>query len=127
MSNKVFALSKKIKSALSPIIGAQAENQAKHYLIGEGLLFKEQNYRCRLGEIDLIMLDKEQWVFVEVKYRSSEQYGKAVDYMTASKRKKIEAAIYHYMKCKNMNPHHCDYRCDLVCIDSGNISWLKAI
>ena len=51
-------------------VGVAAEQLAYDYLQGRGLKPVERNYRCRHGEIDLVMLDDGCLVFVEVRYRS---------------------------------------------------------
>ena len=59
--------------------GTIAENKARQYLEKHGLKFVEKNYRCRNGEIDLVMQDKNELVFVEVRYRKNDSYGSALD------------------------------------------------
>jgi len=49
----------------------------------------KSNYRCRLGEIDLIFRDKKTLVFVEVKLKKNPYFGKAASAVTPSKQKKI--------------------------------------
>ncbi len=64
--------------------GAQAEDQALHFLLGQGLKLKQRNYTCRLGEIDLILLEGATLVFVEVRMRSSRSFGGAAQSITAT-------------------------------------------
>ena len=59
-------------------LGQQAESLAQGYLEQQGLTFVERNVRYPFGEIDLIMRHKKYWVFVEVKYRSANQFGGAI-------------------------------------------------
>ena len=56
--------------------GEQGEAQALAYLQQQGLQLISQNYRCRSGEIDIIMQDGQELVFIEVKYRTSQQYSR---------------------------------------------------
>ena len=56
--------------------GDQAENLALDYLKQAGLKLIERNYRCRLGEIDLVMQDGDDLVFIEVRYRNTEKLAK---------------------------------------------------
>ena len=70
-------------------IGFEVEEAAKKYLLDKGLKFIKSNYECKLGEIDLIMQDKDTLVFVEVRFRSSQKYGGALASISASKRSKI--------------------------------------
>ena len=50
-------------------VGTDYEKQAAEYLKKKGLKILEQNFYCRMGEIDIIAKDREYLVFVEVKYR----------------------------------------------------------
>ena len=69
---KLLKSAKKDKN-LSKIIGATAEQRALEFLLKQGLRLKEQNYRSRVGEIDLVMRDGKELVFVEVRMRSRER------------------------------------------------------
>tara|TARA_R110002167_G_scaffold115542_1_gene289957 strand:+ start:863 stop:1237 length:375 start_codon:yes stop_codon:yes gene_type:complete len=121
-----------IKQALSPLIGSEAERFARTFLEQQGLTFVMQNYRCRTGEIDLIMQDGDELVFVEVKYRSKSQHGSAIEFFHASKKRKFESAVMHYMQEKGFNPSIIPHRIDLVGIEGNgqkqqNINWLKSV
>jgi putative endonuclease len=121
-----------IKQALSPLIGSEAERVARTFLEQQGLTFILQNYRCRTGEIDLVMQDGDELVFVEVKYRSRSQYGSAIEFFHAKKKRKFESAVMHYMQDKGFNPSIVPHRIDLVGIEGKgkqqqNINWLKSV
>ena len=58
--------------------GEQAEAIALRYLQAKGLDLVERNYRCRFGEIDLIMRDGKTLVFTEVRLRKSNAFGGAL-------------------------------------------------
>lgn len=116
-----------IKSKFSALIGSQAEAHAAQYLEKQGLSLICQNYRCRTGEIDLIMQDGEELVFIEVKYRSKGDYGQAIEYFHAAKRKKFESAVQYYLHENGLNPLMVAHRIDLLAMDNINIQWLKHI
>ena len=80
--------------------GKQAEEQAKQYLERRGLRLLERNYRCKQGEIDLIMQQAETLVFIEVRYRKSSTFGSALESVTAQKRSRLLAAARHYLQAK---------------------------
>lgn len=124
---KKWLNSNKNKSRVSHAVGMQAEQRAKEYLQARGLTLITQNFRCKVGEIDLIMQDAEHLVFVEVKYRSHAKYGAAIEYFTAQKRRKVENTIYHYLQRVGLNSHTANYRLDLVAIDGEQYQWIKAI
>jgi putative endonuclease len=121
-----------IKQALSPLIGSEAERFARTFLEQQGLTFVMKNYRCRTGEIDLIMQDNDELVFVEVKFRSKSQHGSAIEFFHASKKRKFESAVMHYMQEKGFNPSIIPHRIDLIGIEGNgqqaqNINWLKSV
>ena len=121
-----------IKQALSPLIGSEAERVARTFLEDQGLRFIQQNYRCRTGEIDLVMQQQQELVFVEVKYRSQNKHGSAAEYFHTSKRRKFESAVMHYMQEKGLNPSIVPHRIDLIAIEGKNsakqaINWIKSV
>jgi putative endonuclease len=105
--------------------GEAAEQQAVDYLSRRGLKLVTRNYRCKAGEIDLIMREKRTLVFVEVRYRQSDDYGSALESITLSKQRKLLAAANLYLQ-KNCIDQPC--RFDVVAINgSGHrrTSWIK--
>jgi putative endonuclease len=120
-----------IKQKLSTLIGSEAEYFARTFLEQNGLTFISQNYRCRTGEIDIIMQQGEELVFVEVKYRKQSSHGAAVEFFHASKRQKFESAVMYYMQENNLNPSVVPHRIDLIGIEgqgqNPKIEWLKSV
>ena len=121
-----------IKQTLSILIGSEAERFARTFLEQQGLTYIMKNYRCRTGEIDLVMQDGDEIVFVEVKYRSRSLHGSAIEFFHASKKRKFESAVMHYMQQKGFNPSVVPHRIDLVGIEGKgqkqqNITWLKSV
>ena len=80
--------------------GADAEQAALEHLQSRGLKLLERNYRCPAGELDLVMFDRQELVFVEVRYRRSEHFGGAAPSVDAGKRRKLrrtgEAFLQQY-------------------------------
>jgi len=105
--------------------GETAEHWAAHFLQQQGLKLITQNYRCRLGEIDLILRDGETLVFVEVRQRSSADYGGAAASIDRHKQHRlILAANYYLMKLSHMPP--CRFDVMLMDDDKGlHVEWLK--
>jgi len=77
--------------------GKYAELKAASWLQRKGLKLVANNYCCRQGEIDLIMLDETQLVFIEVRYRKNTLYGSGADTVTATKQAKIRKAAQHFL------------------------------
>ena len=78
--------------------GVKAEQIACDYLISKGLTSIERNFSTRRGEIDIIMRDGAQLVFIEVRFRQSTLFGGAEASITAKKCQKLKAAAAAYMQ-----------------------------
>ncbi|HBG29385.1 YraN family protein [Candidatus Macondimonas diazotrophica] len=77
--------------------GAQAEDIALEHLLGRGLQLITRNYRCRGGEIDLIMSDKQILVFIEVRHRTRTDFGTPEATVSHSKRRRLVLAARTYL------------------------------
>ncbi len=80
--------------------GSRGEARAAEYLRQQGYCILERNYRCPLGEADLIARDGETVVFVEVKTRTSDRFGPPQAAIGPSKQKRMTAIALHYLKGK---------------------------
>ncbi len=108
-------------------IGRHAEQLAEHYLQQHGLLTRQRNYRCRGGEIDLIMSDGETLVFIEVRYRKHQGFGGAAASVDRHKQQRLLLAAQHYLQKQHAANQPC--RFDVVAITPGNngqnaIEWI---
>lgn len=115
---------------LTQSIGARAEQAALNYLATQGLRLLEKNFYCKLGEIDLIMIEAQTVVFVEVRYRKQTEYGHASDSITYRKQQKIIRAAQVFL-LRNQHLKHQPCRFDVVTLErSGTtrakIQWLKS-
>jgi putative endonuclease len=101
--------------------GREAEIRAAAHLESRGLRVLERNFRVRGGEIDLVMRDGSTVVFVEVRLRSSADFGGAGASITAAKRRRIVLAARHWLA------RHGDTDCrfDCVLIDGSRLEWLR--
>lgn len=78
--------------------GHTAETLACDYLQEHGLRLVMRNYSCKLGELDLIMRDGEQLVFVEVRSRRTGQHGTPLDTVTTTKQRRLIRTAEHYLQ-----------------------------
>ncbi|MBW1695303.1 MAG: YraN family protein [Deltaproteobacteria bacterium] len=76
----------------------ESESDAVRFLKKRGYKILEQNYRNRIGEIDIIAKDKNTIVFVEVKARKSRYYGDAKWAVNSRKQRKISMVALYYLK-----------------------------
>ncbi|MBC3419007.1 MULTISPECIES: YraN family protein [unclassified Pseudomonas] len=109
--------------------GLAAENQALEYLRGQGLQLLTRNWRCKGGELDLVMLDADTVVFVEVRYRLHADFGGALESIDARKQKRLAlAANLFLLKESRWADHPC--RFDVVALQGSHhagrpLQWLK--
>lgn len=105
-------------------IGFCYERKAAEYFISCGCNIIERNYRCRAGEIDLIVRDGSYLVFVEVKYRSTAVKGYGSEAVDVRKQSRIRKAAVCYMKEHHISlDHPC--RFDVVSFLGDEISIVK--
>jgi putative endonuclease len=97
--------------------GTQSESLAARQLKKKGYKILEQNYRTKLGEIDIIAKDKKTIVFVEVKARRSSHFGNPKWAVTLKKQKKISMVALYYLKTTNQSQARA--RFDVVSISSA--------
>lgn len=91
------------------ITGKKAEDVAHSYLKKNGLELITRNYRCRFGEIDLIMQDKDTLVFIEVRYRNTDRFGSAIESIDVNKQRKLIFTANHYLsQTNNLQPTRFD-------------------
>jgi putative endonuclease len=108
--------------------GREAEQQAAEFLALQGLRPIERNYRCRCGEIDLIMQGREGLVFVEVRFRRDTRFGGAAASVDRSKQQKLLRAAQYYLQRHNAFNRPC--RFDVVAVMPGRdgapeFEWIK--
>lgn len=108
-------------------LGEKYEKLAARHLQRNGLSLVDRNFHGTFGEIDLIMLDGSEWVFVEVKYRSQDTFGGAIAALTHQKLLKVQKTAEQYLMKQNLNSNLVSYRIDLVAIDGSHIQWIRAV
>lgn len=109
-------------------IGTTAENMACTLLQRQGLLILARNYTCYHGEIDLIMQDEQDIVFVEVRLRGQSAYGTAFESVDRNKQRRIVRAAKHYLQSKGWL-YKMNSRFDIVAIERKgghlHLDWLR--
>jgi len=108
--------------------GIYWEKAAESFLRTQGLRLLQRNFSSRFGEIDLIMEDEQTVVFVEVKYRKSNQHGSGADAVTFHKQGRISRTAAWYL-AKNPHRAECVCRFDVISIDpkknGQGIDWIR--
>jgi len=105
-------------------LGREGEDAALAHLSGHGLQLVERNFLCKGGEIDLIMRDGEQLVFVEVRRRADLRHGGAAASVTPHKQRRMVHAAQLFLQRYRQTP---PCRFDVVAIDAGRLAWLQNV
>ena len=103
-------------------VGKKGESLARYYLEEQGYRILEANWRYRRAEVDLIAMDGPVLVFVEVKTRASDAFGKPEEFVTTQKEKLIVDAAIAYMEAIG---HDWELRFDIISILYQNDSDYK--
>ena len=109
--------------------GQQAEQHARRYLQQQGLRHVQSNYRCKVGEIDLVMRsDSGELIFVEVRYRQSRSHGGALASIDWRKQQRLIRAASHYLVSHGQSNTPC--RFDVLAIEGSEqgeqtINWIR--
>ncbi len=108
--------------------GLHWEKHARRVLESHGLKTLQSNYQCRMGEIDLIMMDGETLVFVEVRYRRRIDFGTGAETVTATKQRKIIRTAEFYLQ-NSATAESVVCRLDVVSItgegESVQTDWIR--
>jgi putative endonuclease len=103
--------------------GQRAEDRALALLIDRGYAIVERNWRCRLGELDLIARDGDVLVFVEVRSRADRAHGSALETVGAGKQRKVAQVAAAYLAARRPIAASC--RFDVVGITADEIVLIK--
>ncbi len=96
-------------------LGGWGESIARRHLEAKGYAIEAVNWRCRVGEIDLVARDGPTLVFVEVKTRTSDRFGGPEEAVTSSKLDRMKRAAWAYLAVHGSLD--VDWRIDVVAID----------
>ena len=110
------------KPTARQVTGAAGEERALQHLEQQGMHLVERNFRCKVGEIDLIMRDGATLVFVEVRARADGRHGRAAASITPAKQRRLTRAAERYLQRLRTLP---PCRFDVIAIDDGVLTWLR--
>ncbi len=111
--------------------GAQAEEEARHFLELQGLRLIERNFRTRRGELDLIMEEGRAIVFVEVRFRKDRRFGGPLESVTAAKQQRIALAAAEFLgRHHGLADRPCRFDVVALCGASGvaggnEVEWVR--
>ena len=107
-------------------LGSHAEERAAQHLRAAGLTLLHRNYRCRMGELDIVARHGATLVVAEVRLRSSERYGGAAASITRAKQHRIVLATRHLL-ARYPSLQKLPVRFDALLVPPGDgaIEWLR--
>ncbi|MFL6547451.1 MAG: YraN family protein [Povalibacter sp.] len=109
--------------------GVRGEDAALEFLTARKLQLIERNYRCRGGEIDLVMLDGGTLALIEVRYRANSNFGGAAASVTWHKQRRIICASRHLLLTRAALRHY-PARFDVIAVSPASegveIEWIRA-
>jgi putative endonuclease len=107
--------------------GHEAEREARLYLEQQGLIFVAANWRVhfhkQVGEIDLIMRDRQELVFVEVRARTQSAFGGAAASINAMKQLKLRRSALAYLQQQGQSQAYC--RFDVMAREGRQWHWYR--
>lgn len=107
-------------------LGTWGERLVERWYIKEGYTLLERNYRCRLGEIDLIFKREQDLYFVEVRTKSSLSFGTAEESVSLRKKATIYKVSQHYMLHRQFNPQNIHFDVAAVYVNPRTKkAWIK--
>ncbi len=109
-------------------VGILGEKLAKDFLKKKGYRITETNYRCPEGEIDIVAKHGEYLVFIEVRAKTSLEFGSPEESITLAKMEKLRAVTAHYQQTHSNLPQL--WRIDVVAIEltqKGKLSRIDLI
>src|SRR6185369_15444575 len=101
----------------SDALGAYGERVAAAHLVDAGMAIVECNWRCDIGEIDIVARDGDTLVVCEVKTRNGAEYGSALEKVTSDKADRLLRLAGRWMAEKDVHP--LDVRIDIVGVQRG--------
>ncbi len=98
----------------SDALGAYGERVAAAHLVDAGMAIVERNWRCDIGEIDILARDGDTLVVCEVKTRQGTEYGTPLEKVTRDKAERLRRLAARWMALNDVHPG--DVRIDLVAV-----------
>ena len=95
--------------------GSEGENIVREYLKKQGMKILDTNFRVKIGEIDIIAMEKDTLVFVEVKSATSLRFGNPLGWVTPHKQRRIIRVSQWYLLQKGLD--NASVRYDVVGVD----------
>ena len=101
------------------LLGRWGERRCEKYLQSKGFRVLCRNFRCKMGEIDLVMVGGDgAVVFVEVKTRSNEYFADAESSITAAKRGRLVRTAKYFLTIHKLQGRRCQFDAVIIVLGS---------
>jgi putative endonuclease len=94
------------------LLGQRGETIAARHLTSRGLVLLDRNWRCDLGEIDLVLRDGQVLVICEVKTRTPTDFGSPLEAVSQVKADRLKRLAFRWLRAHDCHP--VDVRIDMV-------------
>ncbi|MEQ8188534.1 MAG: YraN family protein [Candidatus Eremiobacterota bacterium] len=109
-------------------LGITGEKEALSLLEKKGYKILEKNFRCLLGEIDLIMTHGEELVFIEVRSRTDTSFGEPYETVNMKKQNKLYKLAEYYLNLRQLHDRPCRFDViSLILTPDGNVRKIEHI
>jgi len=109
-------------------LGITGEKEALSLLEKKGYKILEKNFRCILGEIDLIMTLEEELVFIEVRSRTDTSFGEPYETVNMKKQNKLYKLAEYYLNLRELHDSPCRFDViSLILTPDGNVRKIEHI
>lgn len=100
-------------------LGQWGERQARLHLEAKGYTVIANNFRCRAGEIDIVARQSDELVFIEVKTRRGDAFGKGEESISPTRAERLAAVAEEFLQSRLAEDYHSGtaWRIDLVCLN----------
>ena len=121
MGGNFFGILTAMSNQPKHVLGKYGEMMAADFLARQGYEIVERNWHCRQGELDLIAKDQDQWVFVEVKTRSSKTADSGFEAVDQLKLQKLRRTIARWCELKQISSIKLRLDVVSVYVSAGNV------
>lgn len=109
-------------------LGIKGEKEALSFLEKKGYEILEKNFRCVLGEIDIIMKHGEELVFIEVRSRTDTFFGEPYETVNMKKQNKLYKLAEYYLNLKELDDISCRFDVlSLILTHDGSVRKIEHI
>ena len=108
-------------------LGRRGETIAVDALGQRGYQVVERNWRCSVGEVDVVARQGDVWYFFEVRTRRGPAFGSPEESLTAAKQQRMVSVALTYLEAHDVNPYAVDWRIGLVAVEMGRNGRLERL